>query len=247
MNTLSTLITSNSDKPNCSHFKTIYSTILCVATFSSLLLCRYSPLVLWFIANAIIFSVYKLSSSRHLNHSDQQADPVHPILASLRSDRWYIYPSPHHESEPTEKEVTQVNTVIEQYKKATKEKTMDDTWKTIMMRNSSAVARKPFLKKSDTWERSQQRLQRADEVGMKRELKKSATYKLRREKASAYDQQVEEKASKGDTGWRTRDALVMAQDELFKRVENFIKKQHDHLRLQRQESEHRRFLERFRK
>jgi ATP sulfurylase len=78
---------------------------------------------------------------------------------------------------------------------------------------------------------------------MKPDLKKSATYKNRREEPATHYQQVEEKASKGDTGWRTRDVLVVAHDDLFRRVENFIKKQHDNLRLQRQESEHRHFLE----
>lgn len=212
MDTLSTLITS---KSNCSSFKTIYSTILCIATFSSLFLLRYSPLILWFAANAIIFSVYKLSSSRHPNHSDPQADSVHPILASLPLDRWHDYLSPHAEPGPREKEViTHVNTVEkddkkvsmneknmagntckaimmrcsdylsspaeapglrekevthaytvgEEDQKVTKEKNMDDTWKAIMMRRSRASARKPSLKKSDTWERSQRCLQRADEV-----------------------------------------------------------------------------------
>jgi ATP sulfurylase len=80
---------------------------------------------------------------------------------------------------------------------------------------------------------------------VKPDLKKSATYKNGREDPSAHNQQVEEKASKEDAGWRTRDALVVAHDDLFRRVENFIKKQHDNLRLQRQESEDRHFLEFF--
>lgn len=166
MDTLSTLITSNPNKSNCSSpFKAIYSTILCIATFSSLLLLRYSPLVLWFAANAIIFSVYKLSSSRHANRSDPQTDPIDPILLSLPSDRWHDYPtSPPTESEPIEKEATHVDTVGEEDGKLMKERNMDDTWKAIMMQCSSAVARKPLLKKSDTWERSRRRLQRADEV-----------------------------------------------------------------------------------
>ncbi|KAL6883315.1 hypothetical protein ACP4OV_010729 [Aristida adscensionis] len=40
-------------------------------------------------------------------------------------------------------------------------------------------------------------------------------------------------------GWRTRDARGMAQDELLRRAESFIRRQHEQLRLQRQESEQR--------
>lgn len=46
-------------------------------------------------------------------------------------------------------------------------------------------------------------------------------------------------------GWRKREAAV-ANDELFRRIEMFIKKHYDHLRMQRQESEQRRLLEMFR-
>jgi hypothetical protein len=40
-------------------------------------------------------------------------------------------------------------------------------------------------------------------------------------------------------GWRTREVLVMAHDELLHRAESFIRRQHEHLRIQRQESDQR--------
>jgi hypothetical protein len=163
METLSTLITSKIHSVNFSFLKTIYSAILCIATFSSLFLLRYSPVVLWFAANAIIFSVYKLSSSGHPNHSNSQTDLVH-LLASNSSDGRHEHPSAPAESEPIEKEITYVKTVADEDKKVIKEKSMDDTWKEIMMRCSTTAMRKPLLKKSDTWERSQRHLHRAHEV-----------------------------------------------------------------------------------
>ncbi|XP_078162253.1 uncharacterized protein LOC144557546 isoform X2 [Carex rostrata] len=45
-------------------------------------------------------------------------------------------------------------------------------------------------------------------------------------------------------GWRKRDALVILHDDLSQRAEAFIKKQHDDLKLQREESnQHRLYLE----
>jgi hypothetical protein len=164
METLSTLITSKPHRLISSSFKTIYWAILCIATFSFLFFLRYSPLVLWFAANAIVFSVYKLSSSSYPNHLSSQTDLAHLILASNSSDRWHEYPSTPAEPEPIEKEVTYVNTVADKDKKVMEEESMDDTWNAIMTRFSTATVSKRLLKKSDTWERSQQRLHSADEV-----------------------------------------------------------------------------------
>ncbi|XP_010918412.2 uncharacterized protein [Elaeis guineensis] len=109
---------------------------------------------------------------------------------------------------------------------------MDATWTAIM--DGGGRLAKPVLKKSQTWEKCKEVKVVGEKAVGKREMRKSETFK---EKAKAI---VEE-------GWRRRDVLVVSQDELFRRVETLIKKHHENLRLQRQESEQRRFLERFRR
>ncbi|KAG6497865.1 uncharacterized protein LOC121990615 [Zingiber officinale] len=97
---------------------------------------------------------------------------------------------------------------------STENPSMDDAWRAIV-----AGRGKPVLRKSETWERRG-----------RGEAERAAAAALRRSDTAK--------------GWRRREKLVESQEELLQRVEKFIEKHYDHLRLQKQESESRRFLER---
>ncbi|KAG6501808.1 hypothetical protein ZIOFF_041692 [Zingiber officinale] len=97
---------------------------------------------------------------------------------------------------------------------ATENPSMDDAWRAIVAGRGKRV-----LRKSETWERRG----RGD-------AERAAAAALRRSDTAK--------------GWRRREKLVESQEELLQRVEKFIEKHYDHLRLQKQESESRRFLER---
>ncbi|CAM0956708.1 unnamed protein product [Alopecurus aequalis] len=119
---------------------------------------------------------------------------------------------------------------------------MDSAWLSIVR---SGAARPVAVRKSETWGGEKlPRMQRAADkaVAARREMRKSASMvppsPPHPSAASSSSSPVAAKQ-----GWRTRDVLVMAQDELLRRAESFIRRQHEHLRIQRQESDQRQAME----
>ncbi|XP_047045831.1 uncharacterized protein LOC124650343 [Lolium rigidum] len=118
---------------------------------------------------------------------------------------------------------------------------MDSAWLSIVR---SGAARPVAVRKSETWggeelPRKQRAADKAVAVSARREMRKSASMvppsPPHPSAASATSSPVAAKQ-----GWRTRDVLVvMAHDELLHRAESFIRRQHEHLRIQRQESDQR--------
>jgi hypothetical protein len=119
---------------------------------------------------------------------------------------------------------------------------MDSAWQSIVR---SGVARPVVVRKSETWGGEElPRMRRAADkaVSARKEMRKSASMvppsPPHPSAASSSSSPVAAKQ-----GWRTRDVLVMAQDELLRRAESFIRRQHEHLRIQRQESDQRKAME----
>ncbi|URD81051.1 hypothetical protein MUK42_17560 [Musa troglodytarum] len=199
---------------------------------------------LWIISQFAIFVIWKLSSNKNGEEhrpsnvldltlptliADDSPETWFDVLPSPTSETWYDVPSSPptfscaspHEAEPLPPEIEKV-----MMEPRDEHQTMDDTWNAIM-----EGSRRPA---------------------------KSALSRHRREEQGS-ETTVPGKGLKGpempnekvppvvvneEVGWRRREVLVVAQDELFQRVETFIKKHYDHLRLQREESAQRRFLER---
>ena len=120
---------------------------------------------------------------------------------------------------------------------------MDSAWQSIVR---SGAARPVTVRKSETWGGEElPRMRRAADkaVVARREMRKSATMvPPSPPHPAAASSPVAERQ-----GWRTRDVMGMAQDELLRRAESFIRRQHEHLRMQRQESEQRQAMERDRR
>ncbi|KAM0900550.1 hypothetical protein ACQ4PT_020576 [Festuca glaucescens] len=117
---------------------------------------------------------------------------------------------------------------------------MDSAWLSIVR---SGAARPVAVRESETWggeelPRMRRAADKAVAVSARREMRKSASMvppsPPHPSAASATSSPVAAKQ-----GWRTRDVLVMAHDELLHRAESFIRRQHEHLRIQRQESDQR--------
>lgn len=116
---------------------------------------------------------------------------------------------------------------------------MDSAWQSIVR---SGVARPVAVRKSETWGGEElPRMRRAADkaVVARKEMRKSATMVP----PSPTHPAAASSPVAAKQGWRTRDVLVMAQDELLRRAESFIRRQHEHLRIQRQESEQRQAME----
>ncbi|XP_008797240.3 uncharacterized protein LOC103712489 [Phoenix dactylifera] len=202
---------------------------LAVASSLGLLLCS-----LWIVIQIIIVAIWKLSDAKP--HGDQPHHPEVPVAPPPDSpETWYDVPSspttstasspefksslPPEHVNPPEPSVTEAAASSPD---DGSNNSLDGIWRAVM--EGGGLPAKPALRKSGTWERRQNV---AEEAVARREMSKSKTFKK-------------------EEGWRRRDVLVVRQDELFLRVETLIKKHHDHLRIQRQESEQRRFLERLR-
>ncbi|XP_017702231.1 uncharacterized protein LOC103723521 [Phoenix dactylifera] len=213
------------------------------AVVPSLDLFRSSQRSLLITVQLIIVAIWKLSNARPRGNQPQNHDnnPLAPPPDS--PETWYDVPSspttttsPESKSSlsPPAEPVIPPQIVEEEAASSADDEndSMDETWRGIM--EGGGLPAKPVLKKSQTWERCKEVEAVGEKAVGRREMRKSETFK---EKAKVI---VEE-------GWRRRDVLVVSQDELFRRVETFINKHHENLRLQRQQSEQRRFLEKLRR
>ncbi|XP_066338254.1 uncharacterized protein [Miscanthus floridulus] len=121
---------------------------------------------------------------------------------------------------------------------------IDSLWASIVQRRA---ARPVVVRKSESWGNEElPRLQRvAETAAARRQVRKSVSAVAKAAAAAAPTTQPppEPSAAVRQTGWRTRDVLVsISPDELLRRAESFIRRQREHLRLQRQESEQRQLL-----
>ncbi|KAF5478736.1 hypothetical protein F2P56_005273 [Juglans regia] len=108
--------------------------------------------------------------------------------------------------------------------KPKRQETLENTWKTITEGRSMPLTR--HLKKSDTWESHMRHNQPTDENTPPR-VKKSETFS---------DRSANSSLSPSPVSGRLRKEPSLGQDELNRRVEAFIKKFNEEMRLQRQES-----------
>lgn len=116
---------------------------------------------------------------------------------------------------------------------------MDSLWASIVQQRA---ARPVVVRKSESWGNEElPRLQRVAETAARRQVRKSVSAVVA-EAAAATPPPAPPSAAR-QTGWRTRDVLVtISPDDLLRRAESFIRRQREHLRLQRQESEQRQLL-----
>lgn len=175
---------------------------------------------LWITSQLIVLIIWKISPAKSDANQPQQPTELDlpPGVVDPPELSWYSAPSNETAPEEAQKEVAIF---------ATENPSMDDTWEAIVAERGKRV-----LRKSETWERRG-----------RSEAERAAAAALRRSDTAA---PVLPQTAKGweEQGWRRREKLVESQEELLQRVETFIKKHYDHLRLQKQESERRRFLER---
>lgn len=115
--------------------------------------------------------------------------------------------------------------------KSKKQDTLESTWKTITEGRAMPLTR--HLKKSDTWEQQARRKAAplTDLNGAPAGMKKSETFNGGRERKSTMAS-----PGSGGGGGRLRKEPSLGQDELNRRVEAFINKFNEEMRLQRQES-----------
>lgn len=111
--------------------------------------------------------------------------------------------------------------------------TLENTWKTITEGRAMPLTR--HLKKSDTWENHGHG--RQIDLDHESIMKKSETFKDRTNyQPSPPPPPPVNNSSPASTGGKLKKESSLGQDELNRRVEAFIKKFNEEMRLQRQES-----------
>lgn len=222
---------------------TVFASLAVVPSVDQLFSTQRSVLIT---VHLIIAAIWKLSNANNRDDHPHNSDiPVAP--PPYPPETWYAVdpsspttsatttsPESKSSASPPEEPVIPPETLEEEVSSSSDdgENSMDTTWRAIM--EGGGRPAKPVLKKSQTWEKCKEDTVVGEQAVVRREMRKSETFK---EKTKAIEEE----------GWRKRDVLVVSQDELFRRVETFIKKHHENLRLQRQQSERRRFLERLRR
>lgn len=118
--------------------------------------------------------------------------------------------------------------------KSKRNDTLESTWKTITEGRAMPLTR--HLKKSDTWDSHV----RQNSTAPAPKVKKAETFHERTTTtattASTTSGGSGEESANGNSAGRLRREPSLSQDELNRRVEAFIKKFNDEMRLQRQES-----------
>lgn len=112
--------------------------------------------------------------------------------------------------------------------KPKRHETLENTWKAITDGRPMPLTR--HLRKSDTWENHGRQINTDDQSPQK--MMKSETFKDRTNYESINSSPVGLSPGSG----KLRKEASVSQDELNRRVEAFIKKFNDEMRLQRQES-----------
>ncbi|KAL4292044.1 hypothetical protein GQ457_14G010210 [Hibiscus cannabinus] len=115
--------------------------------------------------------------------------------------------------------------------KPKRHETLENTWK--MITEGKAMPLTRHLKKSDTWENHGRDINVEALSDPKAAMKKSETFRDRTNYQPAPPEQV---SSPPASAVKLRKEPSLSQDELNRRVEAFIKKFNDEMRLQRQES-----------
>ncbi|XP_059661214.1 uncharacterized protein LOC132307438 [Cornus florida] len=110
--------------------------------------------------------------------------------------------------------------------KPKRQETLENTWRTITDGRHVPLTR--HLRKSDTWENHGRHLHAAPQDQTPRKVTKSETFK---DRTNYYDP-----PSSSPGSGKLRKEPSLSQDELNRRVEAFIKKFNEEMRLQRQES-----------
>ena len=105
--------------------------------------------------------------------------------------------------------------------------TLESTWKTITDGRSMPLTR--HLKKADTWETHGRRNTQVDQSTPPKAMKKAETFNDRSDGANST-------LSPSSGSGRLKKEPSLSQDDLNRRVEAFIKKFNEEMRLQRQES-----------
>ncbi|KAB1217200.1 hypothetical protein CJ030_MR4G021121 [Morella rubra] len=109
--------------------------------------------------------------------------------------------------------------------KPKRQETLENTWKTITEGRSMPLTR--HLKKSDTWDSQVRRNQQPMDENTPPKMKKTETFS---------DRSANSSLTPSPGSGRLRKEPSLGQDELNRRVEAFIKKFNEEMRLQRQES-----------
>lgn len=182
-----------------------------------------------------------------------ESEPNTTVVDERRTEQWpqQLHPPPETETEEPKEDMD--------YSVSTDPDSIDGTWKAIMDGKSSPVNKRDTCREKASHAQPKQptspaTLTRAAAVDV-RKFKKSGTFreatttsvdegiavpKKEMRKSKTFRESMTAAAPAAATGWRGRDVLVVGQDELFRKVEAFIKMNYDQMRLQRQESEQRR-------